>query len=214
MPELWLEVAEIVARSVLVSGSAVLFSSSWSILIGVWLASGETGWRNRLLDAFNALVAIPTVVVGLALYLIFSRQGPLGFLQLLYTPAAMILGQAILITPLLVSLTASTLRELRGRVWETAVALGATEGQARATLLSEGMPALITAVLVGFNRALGELGVALMLGGNIRGLTRVMTTSIALEVGRGEFELALALGGLLLAVSFMVTAAVRRVGGK
>lgn len=214
MDGLWLVVAEIVARSVLVSGAATLLSSSWSILVGVWLASGDTMWRNRLSTLFDALVAVPTVVVGLALYLILSKQGPLGFLQLLYTPAAVILGQALLITPLLISLTASALRELRGKVWETAVALGATEAQARATMLSEGVPALITAVLVGFNRALGELGVALMLGGNIKGLTRVMTTSIALEVGRGEFELALALGGLLLATSFTVTAIIRRLGGK
>lgn len=212
MTALWLEVAEIVARSLLVSGSATLLASSWSLPAGVWLAVGGGRARSLLLSALNAMVGVPTVVVGLILYLILSRQGPFGLLHLLYTPTAIILGQAVLVTPLVASLTASTLRELGGEVWETALTLGATPSQARATLLSEGLPALLTVVLIGFNRALGELGVALILGGNIRGLTRVMTTAIALEVGKGEFELALTLGGLLLAVSFAVTALVRRVG--
>ena len=204
------EVAGIVLRSLMVSGAATLLSASWSIPLALRLVLGGEGRGKRLvIDLLNSLVGIPTVVVGLILYFLLSRSGPLGQLQLLYTPLAITIGQAILITPFIASLSAEALRSVRERLWETLISLGATEGQAAATVVDEASPGLVTSILLGFSRAVGELGVALMLGGNIRGFTRVMTTAIALEVGRGEFELALALGAILVSLSFLTTLTIR-----
>ncbi len=204
------EVAGIVLRSLMVSGAATLLSASWSIPLALRLVLGGEGRGKRLvMDLLNSLVGIPTVVVGLILYFLLSRSGPLGQLQLLYTPLAITIGQAILITPFIASLSAEALRSVRERLWETLISLGATEGQAAATVVDEASPGLVTSILLGFSRAVGELGVALMLGGNIRGFTRVMTTAIALEVGRGEFELALALGAILVSLSFLTTLTIR-----
>ena len=194
----------------MVSGAATLLSASWSIPLALRLTLSEDGRGRRLaLDLVNSLVGIPTVVVGLALYFLISRSGPLGHLQLLYTPLAITIGQAVLITPFIISLSVEVLGTVRRRVWETLLSLGATEQQAAATVVDEASPGLLTSILIGFSRAVGELGVALMLGGNIRGFTRVMTTAIALEVGRGEFELALILGIVLLSLAFTATVAVR-----
>ncbi len=204
------EVAGIVLRSLMVSGAATLLSASWSIPLALRLVlGGEERGKRLVMDLLNSLVGIPTVVVGLILYFLLSRSGPLGQLQLLYTPLAITIGQAILITPFIASLSAEALRSVRERLWETLISLGATEGQAAATVVDEASPGLVTSILLGFSRAVGELGVALMLGGNIRGFTRVMTTAIALEVGRGEFELALALGAILVSLSFLTTLTIR-----
>jgi len=189
-----------------------MLAAFWSIPVAMILTAKESEFRRVLLDLTNTLVAIPTVLVGLVLYLLLSRSGPLGFLGILYTPTSIVIGEAVLITPLIVSLSASVLRETRAGIWEMAVSIGATERQALVTMVTESLPRLMSVILIGFNRAIGELGVALMLGGNIKGLTRVMTTAIALEVSKGEFEFALALGGVLLFVTFLVTAIVRKVG--
>ncbi len=209
---MWQEVAEVVMRSLLISGMATVLAASWSIPIAMILTAKESEFRRTLLDVANALVAVPTVIIGLVLYLLFSRSGPLGFFGILYTPIAITIGQAVLITPLIISLSASVLRETKSGIWEMAVSIGATERQALITMVTESFPRLLTTILVGFNRAIGELGVALMLGGNIKGFTRVMTTVIALEVSKGEFEFALTLAGMLLLVTFTVTAIVRKVG--
>jgi tungstate transport system permease protein len=208
---MWQEVAEVVMRSLFISGTATLLATSWSIPIAMIITAKESEFRRALLDVANALVAIPTVIIGLVLYLLFSRSGPLGFFGILYTPIAIAIGQAVLITPLIISLSASVLRETRSGIWEMAVSIGATERQALVTMVAESFPKLLTTILLGFNRAIGELGVALMLGGNIKGFTRVMTTVIALEVSKGEFEFALTLAGILLLVTFAVTAIVRKV---
>jgi tungstate transport system permease protein len=208
---MWQEVAEVVMRSLFISGTATLLATSWSIPIAMIITAKESEFRRALLDVANALVAIPTVIIGLVLYLLFSRSGPLGFFGILYTPIAIAIGQAVLITPLIISLSASVLRETRSGIWEVAVSIGATERQALVTMVAESFPKLLTTILLGFNRAIGELGVALMLGGNIKGFTRVMTTVIALEVSKGEFEFALTLAGILLLVTFAVTAIVRKV---
>ncbi|MCS7136554.1 MAG: ABC transporter permease [Nitrososphaerota archaeon] len=209
---MWQEVAEVVTRSLFVSGTATILAASWSIPIAMVLTAKESEFRKVLLDVMNTFVAIPTVLIGLVLYLLLSRSGPLGFFGILYTPTSIIIGEAILITPLIVSFSASVLRDTRAGIWEMAVSMGATERQALVTMVAESFPRLLTAVLLGFNRAIGELGVALMLGGNIKGLTQVMTTAIALEVSKGEFELALTFGGILLLVTFAVTVIVRKVG--
>ena len=213
MTQLASEVAEIVIRSVVISGSATLIASTWSIPLALRLALSKSRAGRAITDVLSALTSVPTVVIGLVLYLLLSRAGPLGFLGLLYTPVAISIGQAILITPLITSMAIATLAESQERVWEMAISMGATERQAALTVLSESLPAIVTVVLLGFNRAVGELGIALMLGGNIRGMTRVMTTAIALEVAKGEFELALTLGGVLLAMTLSLNVLVRRLGG-
>ncbi len=207
------EILTIAVRSLVVSGLATLMASLWSIPISLLLLSHENGASRLIQDIFNSLVSLPTVVLGLLLYMTFSKSGPLGWTNLLYTPILISVGQAILITPLMVSMMTTSLLRARGEVWEAAVALGATRLQASLTLLSEGWVQVARSVLAGFNRALGELGVALMVGGNIRGFTRVMTTAIALEVSKGDFELAVSLGVLLLAISMAITILLRVMGG-
>ncbi|MCD6369010.1 MAG: ABC transporter permease [Thermoproteales archaeon] len=206
------EVIQIVFRSLMVSGLATILATLWSIPISLFLLTTDFKYRGIVQDIFNSLVSIPTVVLGLFLYILLSRFGPLGFLGLLYTPIAISIGQAILITPLMVSVITTSLRRLKGGVWETAISLGATRLQASIVLLDEGLAQLVRSMLIGFNRAIGELGVALMVGGNIRGFTRVMTTAIALEVTRGNFELALNLGAIFLIITGTLTVVVRILG--
>ncbi len=208
------EVLEIASRSIIVSGLAAILATSWGIPLSLKLVTDDFRGKKFILDVFRALIGVPTVVVGLALYFLLSRSGPLGGLRLLYTPLAIALGQAVLITPLMVSFAYQALEREKRQVWELAISLGALRHQASSTLIKETIPKLLNASLIAFNRAIGELGVALMLGGNIKGFTRVMTTAIALEVSKGEFGLALSLGGFLLLITYSITAISRMVGGK
>jgi len=205
---------EITLRSVVISGLATILASSWSIPLGVILGLGRFRGRLILRGAFNALLGVPTVTLGLVLYLLFSRSGPLGFLQVLYTPSAVAVGQALLITPILVSFVTNTLETVDPDIRSLALTLGATKIGASMTVLSESTGGVILAVTASFNRAIAELGVALMLGGNIKGITRVLTTSIALETARGEVALSIALAVVLMlivaAVSLLVNLVQRR----
>ena len=191
---------EITLRSVVISGLATILASSWSIPMGVLIGLGRFRGRLVLRGGFNALLGVPTVTLGLVLYLFFSRSGPLGFLRMLYTPTAVVIGQALLITPIIVSFVTNTLEAVDPEIGSLALTLGATEMGARLTVLSESLGGVILAVTASFNRAIAELGVALMLGGNIRGTTRVLTTSIALETARGEVALSIALAVVLMAI--------------
>jgi tungstate transport system permease protein len=152
---------------------------------------------------FNTMMGMPTVSLALILYLIFSKAGPLGFLHLLYTPLAIILGQAVLITPITVSFVTNTVESVDPEIRDLAKTLGASEAQASLAVLRESTRGVLLAIIASFNRAISELGVALMLGGNIRGVTRVLTTSIALETTRGELALGLALTIILLSIVFV-----------
>ena len=205
---------EITLRSVVISGLATILASSWSIPLGITIGLGRFRGRLILRGAFNALLGVPTVTLGLVLYLVFSRSGPLGFLQLLYTPSAVAVGQALLITPILVSFITNTLETVDPDIRSLALTLGATKIGASMTVLSESIGGVILAVTASFNRAIAELGVALMLGGNIKGITRVLTTSIALETARGEVALSIALAVVLMlivaAVSLLVNLVQRR----
>jgi len=212
MEGLYQEVLAITLRTLWISGTATILAISWSIPLSLILISSKNRISIFIQDFFNALISLPTVVLGLALYLILSKSGPLGFLGLLYTPLAISIGQSILITPILVSMITSSFQKLRDEVWETAITLGASEFQASIALLREGTLLLIRAILAGFNRAVGELGVALIVGGNIKGFTRVLTTTIALELTKGNFELAIYLGIVLLTLSTIVTVAIRSLG--
>ncbi len=199
------EVVEVTLRSLYISGSATLLASAWSIPLAY-------RWRG-LASALEALVGVPTVLVGLALYMLLSRRGPLGFLGLLYTPQAIIVGEAILITPLIASVAYRALRHAVENYGELALSLGATEAQAMATAVREAAGGILAAAVMGFSRAVGELGVALMVGGNIKGYTRTMTTTIALDVAMGEFEEAMALGAILVLLLIGVSMTIRFIAG-
>jgi tungstate transport system permease protein len=205
-------VIEITLRSLLVSGMATLLASLWSIPLGALIGLREFSGRRMLRGLFNSLMGVPTVTLALLLYLLFSREGFLGFLRLLYTPMAMALGQSILITPIIICFVYNTLESVDREIRLLALTLGATERQAILKVLREAVGGLILAVTSGFNRAISELGVALMLGGNIRGATRVFTTAIALETSRGEFTLSLALALILLSVVALINLATSIVG--
>jgi len=192
-------------RSLYISGTVTLLTVIWSLPLGIFLGSRWFPGRNFLKGLFNAMLGIPTVGLGLILYLILSKSGPLGVLRLLYTPAAIIMGEAVLVTPIMVSFIANAIEDVEPEVKDLAKTLGATESQASLVLFYEALPSVILAIVASFNRAIAELGVALMLGGNISGLTRVLTTSIALETTRGEFDLAIALTIILLTIVFTLS---------
>lgn len=195
---------EITLRSIAVSGLATLIAACWSIPLGVLLGLKEFRGRLVVKGVFNAFLGVPTVTLGLVLYLLLSRSGPLGFLHLLYTPSAIVVGQSILVTPIIVSFVANTLEAVDPEIRSLALTLGASEARANLTVLGESLGGVLLAVTASFNRAIAELGVALMLGGNIRGVTRVLTTAIALETARWEVALSIALAVVLM----MIVAAV------
>ncbi len=208
------EVVEIIIRSITISGTATFLASLWSIPLSFLLVSRYSKITNLIMGFFNALVGVPTVVVGLFLYMILSRSGPLGFLGMLYTPQAIMLGEAILITPLLVSLLYESFHRTREKYWELALTLGASDRQALKLFLLQSLPEILVVLLLGFSRAIGELGVALLVGGNIKGYTRVMTTAISLEVVKGEFEKALLLGGFLITTVLGISTSIRFLKGR
>jgi tungstate transport system permease protein len=198
------EILEISLRAIFISGSATILASIWSLPMGILLGLKRFTARSIVKGFFNAMLGFPTVSLGLILYLLFSKSGPLGFLHLLYTPSAMILGQAVLITPITVSFVTNTIESVDPDIRTLAQTLGASETQASITVLRESLNGVFLAIIASFNRAIAELGVALMLGGNIRGVTRVLTTSIALETTRGELFLGMTLTFILLSIVFVL----------
>jgi ABC-type tungstate transport system permease subunit/ABC-type tungstate transport system substrate-binding protein len=200
------ELFHVVWTSLKVSLIAVLIAVIFSLPLGVIVALNEFRGKNFLSACLNTLMALPTVVVGLLLYGILNRQGLLGDWGLLYTPTAMVIGQCALIIPIIWNLCISAVNSADPRLARTCTSLGASYFQKCLIYMSEVRFALIAAVVAGFGRAIGEVGIAMMLGGNIDGYTRTMTTAIALETSKGEFEFALALGFMLLLVAFIVNA--------
>lgn len=198
------EIFSIALLSLRVSTIATFLSSLVGVPLGFIIGSGQFWGKKGLTAIFNTLMALPTVVVGLLVYSLISRQGPLGPLELLFTPKAMVIGQFILATPIIVALTISATQAIDPRVKITAMTLGAGPLRTAVTVLSEAKFALMAAVVAGFGRVIGEVGCALMVGGNIRGYTRTMTTAISLETAKGEFAFGLALGFILLTVAFVV----------
>ena len=182
---------------------ATVFASLVGIPIGFIIGTEDFWGKRPLITLFNTLMAFPTVVVGLLLYSFISRQGPFGQLGLLFTPWAMVIGQFVLAAPIIVALSISATQGIDPRVRLTALSMGANTLQTSLTVLSEARFALISAVITGFGRVITEVGCALIVGGNIRGNTRILTTAIALETSKGEFAFSLALGFILLAVAFL-----------
>jgi len=200
--------AEVVLLSLRVSLSAVFIATLIGFPLGAVLAVSRFPGRKLLVVLLNALMGLPPVVVGLTVYLFLSRSGPMGSWGLLFTPTAMIIAQTVLVTPIVGALTRQTVEDLWSEYEEQLRSLGAGTTRALFTLLWEGRVSLLTAVLAGFGRAVAEVGAVLIVGGNIAHATRVMTTSIALETAKGDLELALALGIVLIALAVLINAAV------
>lgn len=206
--DLW----EIVLLSLKVSLLAVAVAAVIGMPVGAALAVGRFPGRRLVIIVLNALMGLPPVVVGLLVYLMLSRSGPLGVLQLLYTPTAMIIAQVVLVTPIIAALTRQTVEMLDAEYAEQLRSLGVSRLASVPVLLWDGRLALLTALLAGFGRAIAEVGAVIVVGGNINHVTRVMTTTIALETSKGNLALALALGAILIGIAFAVTATVSLTG--
>lgn len=201
------DLLEIVVLSVRVSATALIISAVIGLSVGSFLAIHTFKGRNIVIIIVNALLALPPVVVGLVVYMMLSNAGPFGWLQLLYSPSAMIIAQVILITPIVIALSRQVLEELNTTYDEQLRSLGVYGFAKASTLLYEARHALLTVLLAGFGRAISEVGAVIIVGGNINHVTRVMTTTIALETSKGDLGLALALGIILLGIAVIVNIA-------
>ena len=198
------EVYSIAWTSIRISTVAILCATVLGVPLGLLISFQDFPGKRLLLQILNTLMALPTVVVGLLLYGMFTRQGPLGAWGILYTPTAVIIGECILVLPIIWNLSITAAESADPRLGPTCKSLGASGLQQGIIFIQEVRFALMAAVVTGFGRAIGEVGVAMMVGGNIAGFTRTMTTAIALETSKGEFEFGLALGILLLLVAFII----------
>ena len=192
------EVYSIVLTSLRISALSTILAAVLSIPLGVWLGLTPRRCKKPIIAMLNSLMALPTVVIGLFVYSILSRSGPLGRLGILFTPGAIVVGQLILSFPIVASMVYGGLSRIDPRLPETLITLGASKLDIFWMVIRESRIAVLSAVLAGFGRVIGEVGVSMMLGGNIRWYTRTITTAIALETSKGEFELALALGMVLM----------------
>ena len=204
----------IIILSIEISGIALLIAMALGLPLGALLGLRRFPGRGFLVSAANTFMGLPPVVVGLAVYLMLSRRGPLGFLGLLYSPSAMVLAQTLLALPIVTALCQSAVRDVDPLIRQAARTLGATPGQETLAVIREARYGIFSAILAAFGRVMAEVGAILIVGGNIAGYTRVMTTTIALETDKGNFELALALGVILLAISFLANALLHAVQRK
>ncbi len=202
------DLIEIILLSLRVTFSAVILACAVGLPLGAALAIGRFPGRMAAVTVINALMGLPPVVVGLAVYLLLSRAGPLGVLQLLYTPSAMIIAQTILVTPIIAALTRQVVEDLHGEYDELLRSMGAKRFSVILTLLWDARYSLMTGALAGLGRALGEVGAIIVVGGNINHVTRVMTTTIALETSKGNLALALGLGIILVGLSILLNSLV------
>ena len=198
------DVLQIAALSLYVSLTATILASCISIPLGGFIHFRDFRGKRILIVLIQTLYSVPTVVVGLLIYLLISRSGPLGFFGLLWTPEGMILGQVVLIIPITTGLVISALSSIDRNISDTLTSLGATGFQNVMQVIREARFAILSAVILAFGRAISEVGVAMMIGGNIEGQTRVLTTAIALQTGLGDFGFSIALGIILLAIALVV----------
>ncbi|MCP3986198.1 MAG: ABC transporter permease subunit [bacterium] len=198
------DLVEIVLLSLQVSGTAVVLAALVGLPFGAAVGALRFPGRRALVVLLNASMGLPPVVVGLLVYLVLSRSGPLGWLGLLFTPSAMVIAQTLLIAPIIAALTRQAIEDLSEEYDEPLRSMGANFPQRVATLLFEGRLSLATTLLAGFGRAIAEVGAVIIVGGNIAHVTRVMTTAIALETSRGDLPLALGLGLVLVGIAIVV----------
>ncbi|TNF19646.1 MAG: ABC transporter permease subunit [Rhodobacteraceae bacterium] len=206
------ELVEIALRSLQVTLSALVIASLIALPLAALLAVRRFRLRRTVIALLNALMGLPPVVVGLIVYVFLSRSGPFGVLGLLFTPTAMIIAQVIIIVPLIASVAHQSIRDLWQEYHDLLISMNVTQGQKIRTLLWDSRRALLTASLAGFGRAIGEVGAIMIVGGNIDHATRVLTTAIALETGKGNFALALALGFVLIGLAIAVNLAIHALG--
>ncbi len=204
----------VVSASLRFSLCSTLLAAALGIPAGVALGYSRIRLKRLLENVLHTLLAMPTVVVGIFIYTLVFSQGPLGGLRLLFSPAAIILGQTVLIFPLVVALACSATSIVNPVVRETALTLGASGIRSMWTVAFEVRAALLVACITAFGRVIGEVGISLLLGGNILGYTRTITTAVALQTSKGEFSLGLALGIILLCVAFVVNVALRLLAGR
>lgn len=198
------EVIEITGRSLVISAASCVITSLISLPLGSLIHFNRFLGKRSLINVIQTLYSVPTVAVGLFVFLLISRAGPLGGLGMMFTPAAIVAGQVFLLTPVILGLTISALSGVDKAVSETAISLGASRIQATILTMREARFAILTAVIMGFGRAISEVGLSLMVGGNIRGFTRTITTAISLETSKGDIELSIALGIILISVALVI----------
>jgi tungstate transport system permease protein len=208
------EILEVVARSFYVSSVAILIASIFAIPLAVYISLAEFKGKKIILAIINSFLAIPAVAIGLFCYLLLARSGFLGFFHLLYTANAMIMAQALLAFPIILALATSGLQTLAKPLRDTLLSLGLGRIQTAFSLLFELRKQAATAIIMAFSRVIGETGMTLMVGGNIKGATRVMTTTIAMETMKGNFELAISLGLILLSTAIILNIVVQLLLGE
>jgi len=205
------EVMQIAGRSLRIALTSVVIGSIICIPVGSLIHFNHFPGKRFLVSLIQTFYSVPTVVIGLFVYLLVSNAGPLGGLGIVFTPAAIIVGQVLLITPILLGLTISALNGVDSAILDTARSLGASGLQVAILVLREARFAVMAAVIMGFGRAISEVGISIMVGGNIRGATRVITTAISLETAKGDIELALALGIILIFIALVVNIVMNRI---
>ncbi len=201
---------EIAGRSLWIAATSCSIASVICLPLGSLIHFKSFPGKRLLISITQTLYSLPTVAVGLFVFVLLSRAGPLGVLGLMFTPAAMVIGQAILITPIMLGLTISALSGVDKGVPETAMSLGADRFQTAWLVIREARYAILTALIMGFGRAISELGLSIMVGGNIRGYTRTITTAISLETSKGDIELSIALGIILIFIALVINLALNR----
>lgn len=208
------ELLGIIFLSIKVSGTALIVATLFGIPLSALLGFKEFPLKGLFISILNTFMGLPPVVVGLFIYLLLSRSGPLGFLALLYTPTAMIIAQSVLAFPIVSSLSHSAIVSVDPIIKQASMTLGATPFQTSLTIVREARFGIMSGIIAAFGRVMAEVGAILIVGGNIAGFTRVMTTTIALETDKGNFELALALGIILLTISLVINSALHLIQKK
>ncbi len=205
------DIFPVIMLSLRVSITSALIASVFGLTLGIVVALNEFKFKNQLMRVVNTLMSLPPVLMGLLVYMLISRKGPFGSYGILFTPAAMIISQSLLVLPIIFGLTASSVADAAKDIELTCITLGANKRDTVITIISECRMQLLSVVTAGFGRAISEVGAVMMVGGNIRGKTRVMTTYIALETGKGNFNEAVFIGIVLLLISFIINSALYRI---
>ncbi|MFC2013113.1 ABC transporter permease [Chloroflexota bacterium] len=204
------EVMEIAGRSLAIAAASCSIASLICLPLGSLIHFNRFPGKRLLINLLQTLYSVPTVAIGLFVFILISRAGPAGELGLMFTPAAIVIGQVILVIPIILGLTVSAMNGIDRAVPETAVSLGASRFQTTLLVIREARYAMLTAVIMGFGRAISEVGLSLMVGGNIRGFTRTITTAISLETSKGDIELSIALGIILIFLAMVINLALNR----
>lgn len=208
------DIFPVILLSIFVSLSSTIIASTLGLPLGIITALKDFKFKRLLMRVSNTLMSLPPVLMGLLVYMLLSRKGPLGAFELLFTPEAMIIAQSLLVLPIIFSLTVSAISKTGKEVEKTCISLGAGKYDTFITVIKESRIQILSVVTAGFGRAISEVGAVMMVGGNIKGFTRVMTTYIALETGKGNFNEAVAIGIVLLFISFAINSILFRFQGR